>query len=83
MMMEKLFTIVPLDIMDHIWASWTLGAQNMFQMKWGIKSMKLIAPRAINEEFHKVGTCGPSLSERSLLVTKTRRLVMLGWMRVW
>lgn len=45
--------------------------------------MKLIAPRAINEEFHKVGTCGPSLSERSLLVTKTRRLVMLGWMRVW
>jgi hypothetical protein len=58
-------------------------AQNMFQMKWGIKSMKLIAPRAINEKFHKVGACGPSLSERNLLVTKTRRLVMLGWMRVW
>lgn len=45
--------------------------------------MKLIAPRAINEKFHKVGACGPSLSERNLLVTKTRRLVMLGWMRVW
>jgi hypothetical protein len=58
-------------------------AQNMLQMKWGIKSMKMIAPKATKEEFHKVGACGPSLLERSLLVTRTRRIVMLGWMKVW
>jgi hypothetical protein len=55
----------------------------MLQIKWGIKSMKMIAPKATKEEFHKVGTCGPSLLERSLLVTRTRRIIMLGWMRVW
>ncbi len=45
--------------------------------------MKMITPKATKEEFHKVGACGPSLLERILLVTKTIRIIMLGWMRVW
>jgi len=52
-------------------------------MKWGIKSMKVIAPRATKEEFHKVGAYGPSLLERILLLMRTTRIIMLGWMKVW
>jgi len=58
-------------------------AQNMLQMKWGIKSMKVIAPRATKEEFHKVGAYGPSLLEIILFFMRTRRIIMLGWMKVW
>jgi hypothetical protein len=51
----------------------------MLQMKWGIKSMKVPAPKPTKEEFHSVGACEPSLLGRISLVMRTRKLYCNGW----
>jgi hypothetical protein len=72
MKMQKLFSIVLLDTMDRMGITLT-GAQHMLQMKWGVKSMKVTAPKPTKEEFPSVGACEPSLLERISLLMRTRK----------
>ncbi len=51
----------------------------MLQIKCGIKSMKVTAPKPTKEEFHSVGACEPSLLERISLVMRIGKLCCNGW----
>jgi hypothetical protein len=51
----------------------------MLQMKWGIKSMKVTAPKPTKKGFTVLGACEPSLLGRISLVMRSRKLCCNGW----